>query len=653
MYGWSGIALDIDLTTGRIAKEEIPQNLLIEYIGGEALGAKLLYDEVPPGTDPFDPKMLFIVATGPLSGTLGPGSGRLEIITKSPLNNLFGDTNTGGEFAPELHWAGYDFIKIHGRADKPVYLWIDDDSVEIRDASHLWGLPHIEAIEQVKRELGDPRIATISIGPAGENKVALSCIYSGPRNAAAMMGAAAVMGAKNLKMIAARGTKGVKIADPVKFEEVCREAIDKMVRGTFYPYFAEEGALGTVTRQFNRLGTMPTRNYQGVMTDDEYRGLSYEAFLKHKVKNLACFGCPLHCKHYVNVKSGPYAGTKMKGVEFYAVVTFGVLVGCYSSDFYIKAVYECDKYGLDMGNTGAILGFAMELYQRGIITKKDTDGLELNWGGEEVLLELIRKIALREGFGNLMADGFDKFAERVGKDANPYNLTVKGMPAGGFEPRVMVGGALSLLTTTNGNALKSAVTMEYGEGMVPKLAERRAREYFDIPSLAPEAVEGKDKVVIWAENFKVLIDSVPGCLFNSSMFGLGLKGGLNQDDYAKLLTAATGVEYDGEKLLKIGEKVYILEMVYDIREGLRREQFILPERFTKEPVPAGSWKGKMGNIEGIYKLLDSYFEKRGFDPKTALPTRKGLERVGLKEVATELQKRGLLSTATTKTKGDK
>lgn len=643
MFGWTGIALRVDLSRGLIEQEPIPRDILVNYIGGEGLGAKYLYDEVPPGTDPFDPQMLVVVAPGPVSGTLSPGCGRLEIITKSPNTGLFGDSNVGGDFAPELHWAGYDAILITGKAPQPVYLWIDDDKVELRDAGHLWGRPHAEAVDIVHRELGDSGIRTVAVGPAAEKGVVFAASYSGYTSAAGWVGTGAVIASKNLKLIAVRGTRGVQLADPAGFERACWEATEKMKSSTLHSQWAREGALGVANVMYGHIGALPVRNFQESYVPLEMlHKVDYQGFSKHKVKDLACFGCPLHCKHFAHVRSGPYAGIKMQGVEYWASNLFGPNIGCYDAAFYIKCVQECDKYGLDIGNTGTILGWLTELYQREIIGREETAGLELTWGNQAAFLEMIRRIGCREGIGDLVAQGINKAANYIGKDAQRYALTYKGLYSC-LEHRFYIGSALAHLTSTRGgDMLKGNPNAEQGEGMVPKLAEKYAREYFDIPTLHPTSYEGKDKVVIYMENLKTVIDSIPGCLFNG-VWGLGLRGGLNQDDYAKILSTAVGVDFDGKKILETGERIYRLEMAYNVREGLRRERFKVPERFLKDPIPSGPQKGRVIDEQAMEKLLDSYFKRRQFDPKTALPTRKGLEVVGLEDVAQDLSRRGLLA----------
>ncbi len=643
MYGWQDVYLDIDLSTGEIRKEPVPIELLKEYIGGEALGTYWLYHEVPPKTDTFDPKMLFMILPGPASGTLWPGSGRMEVVTRSAISPVFGDSNVGGDFGPTLHWAGYEGIKIKGKADKPVYLVIDDDRVELRDASHVWGKPHIEAAEILLKELNMPDAKYFIIGPAGENKVRFAACYSGKRSVATFNGAGATMGSKNLKAIICRGTKGVNIANPEEFEKVCWSVMERIMSGPFYWVFSELGALGVISAAYQRVGVYDGKNLSDRWTSEEnWRKTGYLGLRKRKVKNFACYGCFVHCKHVIRITDGPYAGLKMKGTEFYPSIALGSNLGVYNSDFFARAVYECDVWGLDVGNTGGVLGFAAELYERGIITKEDTDGLELRWGNEKAFLELIGKIGRREGFGDVLADGVAAAAKKIGRGAEKYAMHSKGFPMIAGAMGYLVAASLAWVTATNGNFVKGQSTLEWGEGMVPGLAEKRAQQYFGIPTLKPESFEGKEKIVIWAENSRVLGDTVPSCAFMGNVFGQGLKRGINMEDYARVLTALTGVKYDPDQLYNLGNKIYVMQMVYNAREGIRREHFTLPERLF-EPIKGGPHDGFQFPKDKYYALLDRYFEERGFDPKTALPTREGLKKAGLEDLIPECEKLGILA----------
>ncbi len=329
--------------------------------------------------------------------------------------------------------------------------------------------------------------------------VRFAACFSGKRAAAAFNGAGAVLGAKNLKLIAVRGTKGVKVKDPKGLENACWEIMDRMMKGPFYWLFAEQGALGTINAAYRRVGIHESKNSQiFYISDEDFKKTAYQGFSRRKKKNFACTGCFVHCKHVVEIKSGPYAGTKLKGTEFYPSIALGTNLGIYNADFYIRAVLECDKYGIDVGNAGSVMGFAAELYEKGLITKEDTDGLELTWGNEKAFLELIGKIGLREGFGGVLADGIDQAADQIGKEAKRYAVTSKGQPLSAGGVGYLAGSTISWVTSTNGNFVKGITTFEWGEGMIPGLAEKRAKEYFGIPTLHPESFEGKERVVIWA-----------------------------------------------------------------------------------------------------------------------------------------------------------
>ena len=641
MYGWHGVLLNIDLSKEKIERENIPEKELHEWIGGEAMGANWLYNEVPAGLDAFDPRQLFIIAPGPGTGTLMPGSARFEVIARSAITNKFGDSNCGGPFGAELRLAGYDAIKIRGKAEKPVYLLIQDDHVELRDASHLWGLPHIEAMEKVKQELHDPLVKTFAIGPGAEKLVRYACAYSGKRAVAGFNGAGTMMGAKNLKMIVVRGTKGIPIYDPKGLEDLTMEIMDRIMGGPFYWVFAEEGARGVIQSALMRMGVFDGRNCQDLyLTKDQWEKVGYPAYSKNKVKNWACFGCFVHCKHVMNVKSGTYAGTRIKATEFYPTVTLGTNLGIYNCEFNIKAVEEVDKYGLDVGYTGSIMGWVAELFQRGIVTKQDI-GLDLTWGNEPAFMDLIGMIGRREGFGDILADGFLPAMEKIGKNCDRYAVQSKGFPMIAAGIGYVATTSMSWVTAMNSNFVKGSTTVEWGEGMIPGLNEKRAKEYFGIPSLHPEVYEGKEKVVKWAEDTRVLSDSVPCCAFMGNVFGQGLKRGINVKDLARFLKVITGVDYTEEKLMKLAERSISLQMAYNAREGLRRGDFVLPKRYTHDKRKGGPHADYKFPLADYTAAMDRYFKLRGCNEE-AIPTRETLEGFGYKYVADDLEKMGIL-----------
>ncbi len=646
MDGWTGTILRIDLTEEKVTKESLPPEFAEDYLGGLGFGLKLLYDEVPPGTDPFDPEMIFVVAAAPLSGTLSPSNGRLHVITKSPLTGILGDSNAGAFFGPELKFAGYDAIVIKGRAKNPVYIFIEDDEVQIRDATHLWGQENrVEVVEKIRKEIGGPPVEIMDIGIGGENKVVYSGVYTSHTRIAASTGIGSVLGAKNMKAVAVRGTKSVKVADPDGFLQAVEDLHNRVKNSQMFELFSSVGAIGIMQTPFNEMGLLPFRNSQEAwMPPEEFEPISGETWIKRfKQKDMACFGCPVHCSHYYKIKDGPYAGLEGEGVEYGAYAPFSSVLGVTDAAFATKAVSVCDKYGFDANCIGYIIAFAAELFQRGIITKEDTDGIDLTWGNQEANLEMIRKIALREGFGAVLADGFQKAAETIGKGSEDYLLTINGRPPTSFDLRYGIAAVLCHITSTRGaDHLKGMPGAEFFEGSYPDYDEPLAKKHFNLSTMHPDSPEGKEKLVVRQENMMAVANCVGMCtFFHECLSTLEYTVG-DLDDIAKVLTPATGVQYDAERLQEIGERLYRFQQAYNAREGVRRKDFKLPRRFTEEKIPDGPTKGRVMDPKTMDKVLDAYFLARGMDPETALPTRKGLEEVGLEYIADDFEKRKII-----------
>lgn len=653
MYGWQGMAVKVDLTKKEITKWQIPTQLLKDYIGGEGLGTRLLYDLAPPGAKALSPGNPFIVAGGPLSGTLAPSASRLEVVTKSPLTGLLGDSSVGGFFMPQLRWAGYDAIAITGQSEKPVWLFIKDDDIELRDASHIWGKPHLEARDMVREEVNEPEMQTIAIGPAAEKLVCFCPVFC-DTNAAAWTSPGTILGHKRLKLIGARGTKGIKPKDPGMFKREAKAMQEKILKSWGYPQRSVGGVLRSTHPRIGEWGSYGLYNYQeGWLSDKDRKKVDFRAFARVKVKNLACSLCSVHCKHFVHIREGPYAGMKYKGIEFWPSMLYpgcGVL----DNEFNVKIVSDADEYGLCCAHLALITQFAMELWQRGIITSEDTGGLDLTWGNKEAIIELARMIANREGFGDVLADGYVRAAERIGKGADRYLVTVKGLPAM-LEMRFFLQKALGSLTSTNGpHMFKGDDIM--GWNVYPRFVgqnevlEKVGRsmvgyEFTDVRAFNPKYPYGKEELTVWNENVNTVMSSLQVCMF-SGMRNLGIpgipeSGGVNFEDFPRLLEAL-GVNYDVKELYGCGERIWRLEMAYNAREGLRREHFKLPPRFTKDAYTQGPLKGIVVDEELIDKMLDHYLELRGFDPQTAMPTEKGLVEVGLEDVAEDFKRQGLL-----------
>jgi len=619
--GYMGKMLRVDLSRRRIREEPLEKGVVEKFIGGKGIGAWLLYRELKAGIDPLSPENKIIIATGPLTGTAALGySAKYVIVTKSPLTNLFLDTYCGGFFGPRLKYAGYDAIIVEGRADKPVYLWIHDGEAEIKDASHIWGKNVHEAENMVKEEVGK-EASVACIGPAGEKKVRFACVTTDFGRQAGRGGAGAVFGSKNLKAIATRGDKRVSIARTEEFESAVKEFREVIETS---PTTGKDGGLrahGTpaFVALANIVGGWPVRNWQRGFFE---RGdnIDDRAVDKLLVRPSACFGCPIACGRICEVKSGPYKGTRVEGPEYETIGALGANCEVGNIEAITYANMLCDQYGLDTISTGMVIGFAMDLYERGIISKKDTDGVDLRFGSEEALIAMIKKIGNREGFGDVLAEGAKRAAEKIGKNADYYAPVIRGLELPAWDPRAFWGYALT-----------SAVC----GGRDPHVYDfTLGRELAGIPEkLDRFTVEGKAKVVVFTEEHVAANDTLIHCLFY--MFAPTFP-----IDSVKLLAPATGMDIDVEKFLKVGERVINVVRAFNVREGSTRQDFTLPSRLMKEPHTAGASKGRLVTKEMLDKMLDEYFDLRKWDKGTGIPTRGKLEELGLKEVADELSMGG-------------
>lgn len=646
-YGWSGTILKVDMTNGKIAKEPLQKDFARKYVGGSGMGSRFLYDMVPPEVKPFDSENMVIVAAGPLCGTLAPGNGRVELIAKSPHTGIYGDSNGGGSFTPSLKWAGYDLIIVKGKSKKPMYLWIDDDHVELRDAGHIWGKDTWTTHRIIVEELGDPGIQTGIIGPAGENQCFSANVIFTMARATGKTAIGAVLGSKMLKAIAVRGTKGVKISKPEEFMKVCKELCERVKEDPLYEGHSSGGTPWWVSDNF-----MKAPQYQVPGVD---RLLSTE-INKYAVKNLACFGCPLHCSHHHVIMSGKYAGTSGEGVEGNSVIWGGFEPKIYNPSFIIKYHILCNKLGLNLDQPGVAISWAMKLYELGVITKKDTDGIELTYGNEDAFLEMVHKIAYKDGFGEVL-DGFPlRAAERIGKPEAWISATHgKGLYWLHNDSGVTTSLVWTLgrhVATRGVDHLKNSPgTSSYilGAAALEKEGQRRYGDPEVFLKAWPQSIDRIDRqarFVYDKENLMYLCDMTGICKFWSEccMF----VEGIHLPDFARLLSTATGVNYAEKDLVEAAERTNALQRAYNAREGIRRiDDYPHAFRWLKEK--GEPWPGleaqppKLPTDLATYdKMLDAYLKHRGCDAKTGISTKETLERLGLGDVAKDLTKRGIL-----------
>ena len=631
MNGWADRLLIGDLSTGKIEIEALGEKLKRGYLGGRGINSRLLYKETQPGIDPLSPENPLIFGTGPLSGTLAPAS-RFTVTAKSPLTGILGDANSGGGFSAELKWAGYDHILFRGASPKPVYLYIQDDHVELRDASDLWGRTVLETETAVQEELKEPGLEVAGIGQAGENQVRLACVIGSAYRAAARTGMGAVMGSKKLKAIAVKGTRGVPVARPAELLKLMGEIYQKIQSSPTYARLSTYGTSG-LTAMLGERGYTSVRNMQESGSVSWIDQISPDAMMKYFTKNKSCVGCSIHCGHFFEVKEpGPYAGEKGGGIEFGTIGPFGTHCGVSYAPAHFRLNNLCNYYGIDVLGFCTVLGFAMEWYQRGIIDRDDLDGIDLEWGNHEAAMEMLHKVVRREGFGSLLADGAVQAAQKLGRGAEKYVTHSKGLEWGHADIRAFKGYALNQATGTRGADHLRGIPGGELLGIPPEEAQQK----FGSPEAGSPTSYEKSRLVLYYQNLCTLSDALELCKFNTDV----LRQGIGVSEMSRMLETATGMELDEDALVEIAERIYAVERAFLVREGVTRADDAVMGKQGNESVVSGPFKGERLDPEKFNRLLDEYYTLRGWDLETGSPTRKRLEELDLNDVADELEALG-------------
>jgi len=632
MYGWQGKILRVDLSREKMEIIPLPEKLRINFIGGRGINVKVLFDELKRGTDALDPSNYLIFGSGPLTGTLAPGAGRFNLTAKSPLGFL-GDSNCGGHWAPELKFSGFDHLVIQGKAKKPVYLWIKDGEAKLVDARELWGLDTWQTQQRIRKELGDPRVEVVCIGQAGENLVRLASIRTSLKHSAARGGIGAVMGSKNLKAIAVRGIQGIKIAHPEKFMQATKKCAQLLKVNSFQTGFhagERAGTYGMLWSWHHKHSKLGTKHHQAANWEDADKLDPRFFHNRYRIKMLGDFSCPVQCLPRFRIKEGRYAGLYGEGPEFESIVSFGSM--CLNTDLssVIKAAELANRYGLDCDSTGRVIAFAMELYQREIITEKDI-GFPLRWGDSEAIIRMVELIAKRQGFGNILAEGELRAAQKIGREAEKYALTIKGLEFHESFRGSGAGHALAHSTSTRGSDhLRSSHHAEHD------LSPEEAEKFYGYREAADRTIyKHKEQQVIYNEYNSALSDMLEVCKFFShwaSPYCIGA------DLFAEVFSAATGIEMSGKDLLKAAERVYNVERAFIVREGVRRKDDYPPNREFEDPLPSGPMKDSLLDRDKYDALLTDYYRAHGWDERDGIPTREKLEELDLKDVADALEK---------------
>ena len=596
MNAYAGRTVRVDLSRGRITKETIDLRLARAFVGGRGLGTKILYDEINPKVDPLASANKLILAAGPLTGTSAPSGSRWMAITKGALTGAVASSNAGGDFGPELKYAGYDMIIVEGIAKHPAMLVIDDDSLELRSAHKLWG-KNVHATEDLLHEQLGRDFKCVSIGPAGERLVRFASIMNDKNRAAGRSGVGAVMGSKKLKAIAVRGSGGVTAADPKRFRAVCLDALKKLEAGTVG---LRRYGTASLVNVINARGVLPTRNFQSGQFEGA-EAISGEAIAERiLIRNRACFGCPIACGRVTAVKDGKYAGSG-EGPEYESIWALGADVGVDNLAAATKANYICNELGMDPITAGATVACAMELYEKGAITEKQA-GRKLSFGNADALVDLMTKIGYRRGFGNVLAEGSARVARKFGKPELFMGAKKQEFPA--YDARGAVGMGLQYATSNRGGCHVRGYMV--------------ARELLDgAQKMNPFTPKGKAAATIAVQDLTAALDSSGICLFTT--FAIGAP------ELLAMLTAATGFDYDLDEMQRAGERIWNLERLFNQRAGLSRKDDTLPKRLLAEPMPAGPAKGK---TVPLGKMLPEYYRLRGWDAE-GKPTRSKLASLGL------------------------
>ncbi len=608
----------IDLERRSIKIESISLKLRRRFLGGRGLNMYLLAPSYSPSLDPFSPRNPLIIGAGLLTGSLSFGS-RINISAKSPESGHLGDANMGGDFGAELVRSGLSHLVVAGRSFKPIYLVIRNGKIETRDATALWGLDAVETQEAIRHELGDEKIQVACIGQAGENLVRFAAVRSGLKNAAGRTGMGAVMGSKNLKAVAVRGSNDIPIADPRGYARYYRHLLKKLM-GTKWAQALGKQGTPLLFRYSNAGGFLGVRNNQLTTIGDQGYRLEAEALEEYSTGMVACYSCPVHCRHRFDMHKGKHQGLQGEGPEYASIGSLGSKLGNLDLENIIYAADLCNRYGLDTISTGSYIAWAMELYQRGIIDKKMT-GLSLAWGDGDAVIKLIHQIALREGFGDILAEG--TFAKKLfGKASEDFFLGIKNFPIEMTDERLAKSFALGMATSSRGachmrsrpsidvlGLPQEILTQVYGGPVSPELSSYR----------------GKGRMVWWHERLNAVADSLGVCRFLTLFSSIQA---LQYREFSRMISLATGMRLTPGELRSVGERVCTLERMMLVKDGIRRRDDTLPNRYFNEPIPAGPAQGHVISKPDFEGMLDEYYRLHGWD-KNGVPKKSAIKKLEL------------------------
>jgi aldehyde:ferredoxin oxidoreductase len=624
----------VDLSNGEIWTEDT-EKYAKRWIGGRGIDTWILFNEVDPEVKWSDPQNLLIFGVGALVGTLAPGACRVSVDTKNVFNNAEGSANVGGHWGAELKFAGFDNIVLAGKSEKPVYLWIQDGKAELRDAKHLWGKTTFETEDTIRREHGDRKLRIACIGPSGENRVKGSAIIIDYGKAAGGSGVGCVMGEKKLKAIAVRGHGTIKVAKPDGFMSAVDIGFNK-VRASPGTKLMQEGTLiDAFSKTENKAWSsgIPVRNHQDGYWETEKREriTGKGRLAKYRKSILACFNCPIGCIPFSEITDGKYKNTKGPGFWVNSVISWASNFDVTDLEAVLAAHLLANQLGIDGDNGSAVISWAFECYEKGLLTKNDTEGLELKWGDGDVVIEIIKRLAYRKGIGELLALGAKEASEKLGKGSEKFACYIKGQDTLD-EYRVAKGWGLAISTSpVAGRHLRGSVGLPEWTGPrnIPVSEKPKPTDY-----------EGQAKAVYWESQAKGVEDMLGICSYVGTWYGAYA---LDPSDYARLTSAAFGAEIAQEEIMRTSAALYNLEKAFNtLHAGFTRNDDYPPRRLMEEPVKSGPYKGFKSDKERWDKMLDEFYALWGWDKKTSWQTRKCLVELGMEDVAEKLAMAGKL-----------
>lgn len=605
MKGISRRLLEVDLTSGVTRDHDLPEEIYRKYLGGRGLGARLLFDKLPAKIDPLSPGNLLLFLTGPLTGTKVPGSSKFVVVTKSPLTGGWCDSYSSGKLPGELKKLGYDGMVIRGKANAPCYLRIDSRGVKIKEAGWIWGKDSLETDRLIKEAEREPSAGVSSIGPAGEKLCRFACINSELYRQAGRGGVGAVMGSKNLKAIVIKGKGRVEQHDRNRLVELNRDSFQRSQRSKVAQARMKYGTPLTLNITHGG-GILPTKNFQFGTWIPALGKIDSEGVYARTTSRKACISCITPCSLICHVSGGRYPDTLIEGPEYETLAMFGSNQVIDSLDHVLQANLLCDELGVDTISAGNVIGFVMECFEKGLLSSQDTGGFELRFGNSAASLKAIEMMARREGFGDLLAEGVRRMSEEIGKGSDRFAMHVKGMEFPGYEPRGAFGSALSYAVSPRGACHRRAWPP--------------AKEI--LGDYDPFTIEGKALMIKELYDENCILHSLLVCDFPSKFIPL------SQQDYARYFEAVTGETVTQPDFLRIAGRIETLIRMFNNREGFTRKDDTLPDRTLNEPLPDGPAKGKCIGEANLKRMIDEYYEARGWD-SGGIPTEESLKKYEL------------------------